>query len=95
MSVASCCARELYREFIKVSERGKRPQAKARRAFREREAGASLHASERQRSIGHWCVRWGALGLIAADLPELYGGLGLPSETSGLITRRSNTSRCM
>ena len=27
----------------------------------------------------------GALGLIAGDLPEQYGGLGLPSETSGLI----------
>jgi hypothetical protein len=28
----------------------------------------------------------GALGLIAGDLPEQYGGLNLPSETSGLIS---------
>jgi cyclohexanecarboxyl-CoA dehydrogenase len=28
----------------------------------------------------------GALGLIAGDLPEQYGGLNQPSETSGLIS---------
>ncbi|MGH8797231.1 MAG: acyl-CoA dehydrogenase family protein, partial [Caldimonas sp.] len=31
------------------------------------------------------CREMGALGLVGADLPEAYGGLGLPGVTAGLI----------
>jgi cyclohexanecarboxyl-CoA dehydrogenase len=41
---------------------------------------------EQEQSIDRALIReMGALGLIAPELPEVYGGLGLPSITSGLI----------
>ncbi|MEA2936471.1 MAG: cyclohexanecarboxyl-CoA dehydrogenase [Variibacter sp.] len=43
-------------------------------------------ARERQPSLDRALMRdMGALGLIAPDLPERYGGFSAPSETSGLI----------
>ncbi len=39
----------------------------------------------------HWLMqRAGALGLLGADVPEIYGGLGLPYTTSALIAEKLN-----
>ena len=69
------------------------PLSEEQRAFRtaaERFAREKLaphyQAREQEAAIDRKLVReMGALGLIGADLPERHGGLGLPSETTGLI----------
>jgi len=70
---------------VAFSEEQRALQATAERFAREKLAPA-YQAREREAAIDRALVReMGALGLIAGDLPEQYGGLGLPSETSGLI----------
>jgi cyclohexanecarboxyl-CoA dehydrogenase len=60
-------------------------QATAERFARQKLAPA-YQAREQEAMIDRALVReMGALGLIASDLAEHYGGLGLPSETTGLI----------
>lgn len=60
-------------------------QAAAQRFARERLA-PRYQARERESVIDRALVReMGALGLIAPDLPERHGGLGTPSETTGII----------
>jgi cyclohexanecarboxyl-CoA dehydrogenase len=69
------------------------PLSEEQRAFRtaaERFAREKLaphyQAREQEAVIDRKLVReMGALGLIGVDLPERHGGLGLPSETAGLI----------
>lgn len=69
------------------------PLSEEQRAFRtaaERFAREKLaphyQAREQEAAINRKLVReMGALGLIGVDLPERHGGLGLPSETAGLI----------
>ena len=69
------------------------PLSEEQRAFRtaaERFARDKLaphyQAREQEAAIDRKLVReMGALGLIGTDLPERHGGLGLPSETTGLI----------
>lgn len=59
-------------------------QETARRFARERIAPGYM-AREREGRVGRELVReMGALGLIGADLPERYGGLGEPSVTAGI-----------
>lgn len=59
-------------------------QEMAQRFSRERLAPGFM-AREREGRIDRALVReMGALGLIGADLPECYGGLGAPSVTAGL-----------
>ena len=59
-------------------------QETARRFARERIAPGYM-AREREGRVGRELVReMGALGLIGADLPEHYGGLGEPSVTAGI-----------
>ena len=59
-------------------------QETARRFARERIAPGYM-ARERERRVDRVLVReMGELGLIGADLPERYGGLGEPSVTAGL-----------
>ena len=59
-------------------------QETARRFARERIAPGYM-AREREGRVDRALVReMGALGLIGADLPERYGGLGEPSVTAGL-----------
>ena len=70
---------------VAFSEEQRALQATAERFAREKLAPA-YQAREREAAIDRALVREvGALGLIAGDPPEQYGGLGLPSETSGLI----------
>ena len=70
---------------VAFSEEQRALQATAERFAREKLAPA-YQAREQEAAIDRALVReMGALGLIAGDLPEQYGGLGLPSETSGLI----------
>jgi cyclohexanecarboxyl-CoA dehydrogenase len=70
---------------VAFSEEQRALQATAERFAREKLAPA-YQARERQAAIDRALVcEMGALGLIAGDLPEQYGGLSLPSETSGLI----------
>jgi cyclohexanecarboxyl-CoA dehydrogenase len=59
-------------------------QEAARRFARERIAPGYM-AREKARHVDRALMReMGALGLIGADLPERYGGLGAPSVTAGL-----------
>lgn len=59
-------------------------QETARRFARERIAPGYM-VREREGRVGRELVReMGALGLIGADLPEHYGGLGEPSVTAGI-----------
>jgi cyclohexanecarboxyl-CoA dehydrogenase len=70
---------------VTFSEEQRALQATAERFAKEKLAPA-YQAREREAAIDRALVReMGALGLIAGDLPEQYGGLDLPSETSGLI----------
>ncbi len=63
------------RAIREVAERFSRDKLAPRYQQREREA-----------TLDRALLReMGALGLIAADIPERFGGLGAPSETSGLI----------
>jgi cyclohexanecarboxyl-CoA dehydrogenase len=60
-------------------------KAAAERFAREKLA-PHYQAREKDGAIDRKLVReMGALGLIGADLPQRFGGLGLPSETTGLI----------
>jgi len=57
----------------------------AERFARERLA-LRYQAREQEAKIDRALVReMGSLGLIGTDLPERHGGLGLPSETTGVI----------
>jgi cyclohexanecarboxyl-CoA dehydrogenase len=70
---------------IGLSEDQQAIRTAAERFAREKLA---LHyqAREQEGSIDRKLVReMGGLGLIGTDLPERHGGLGLPSETTGLI----------
>jgi cyclohexanecarboxyl-CoA dehydrogenase len=70
---------------IALSEDQQAIRTAAERFAREKLA---LHyqAREQEGSIDRKLVReMGGLGLIGTDLPERHGGLGLPSETTGLI----------
>lgn len=59
-------------------------QEAARRFARERIAPGYM-AREKARRVDRDLIReMGALGLIGADLPEAYGGLGAPSVTAGI-----------
>ena len=70
---------------VAFSEEQRALQATAERFAREKLAPA-YQAREQEAAIDRALVReMGALGLIAGDLPEQHGGLGLSSETSGLI----------
>ena len=54
--------------------------------FAREKLAPRYQAREREAAIDRKLVReMGALGLIGADLPERHGGLGLPSQTTGLI----------
>jgi cyclohexanecarboxyl-CoA dehydrogenase len=68
-----------------ISEDLREVAATARRFARDKVA-PFYQKREREGRIDRALVReMGALGLIAPELPEAYGGLGLPGLTSGLI----------
>ena len=68
-----------------LSEEQRAFRTAAERFAREKLA-PRYQAREREALIDRALVReMGALGLIGCDLPERHGGLGLTSETSGLI----------
>ncbi len=70
---------------ILFSEEQRAFKSAAERFAREKLA-PRYQAREQEAAIDRKLVReMGALGLIGADLPERHGGLGLPSETTGLI----------
>jgi cyclohexanecarboxyl-CoA dehydrogenase len=70
---------------IALSEEQRAFRTAAERFAREKLA-PRYQAREREAAIDRALVReMGALGLIGCDLPERHGGLGLSSETSGLI----------
>ncbi len=70
---------------IPLSEE-QRPFRTAAERFAREKLAPHYQAREQQAAIDRALVReMGALGLIGPDLPERYGGLGLPSEVSGLI----------
>lgn len=70
---------------IPLNEEQRAFRTAANRFARERLA-PHYQAREREAAIDRALVReMGALGLIGVDLPERHGGLGLPSEVSGLI----------
>ena len=70
---------------IALNEEQRAFQAAAQRFAREQLA-PHYQARERDGTIDRKLVRdMGALGLIGVDLPERHGGLGLPSESAGLI----------
>jgi cyclohexanecarboxyl-CoA dehydrogenase len=70
---------------IALSDEQREFRATAERFAREKLA-PKYQAREQEAKIDRGLLRdMGALGLIAADLPERHGGLGQSSETSGLI----------
>jgi cyclohexanecarboxyl-CoA dehydrogenase len=70
---------------IPLSEEQRAFRTAAQRFAREKLA-PRYQAREQEAVIDRKLVReMGALGLIGPDLPERYGGLGLPSEVSGLV----------
>jgi len=70
---------------IPFSEEQQAFKSAAERFAREKLA-SRYQAREQEAAIDRKLVReMGALGLIGADLPERHGGLGLPSQTTGLI----------
>ncbi|MEJ2377549.1 MAG: acyl-CoA dehydrogenase family protein [Pseudolabrys sp.] len=70
---------------IPLSEEQRAFRTAAQRFARDKLA-PHYQTREQDAAIDRALVReMGALGLIGADLPERHGGLGLPSEVSGLI----------
>ena len=70
---------------MQLSEEQRAFRTAAERFAREKLA-PQYQAREREATIDRTLVReMGALGLIGTDLPEKHGGLGLPSETTGII----------
>ena len=70
---------------IPLSEEQRAFRTAAQRFAREKLA-PRYQVREQEAVIDRKLVReMGALGLIGPDLPERYGGLGLPSEVSGLV----------
>jgi len=70
---------------IPLSEEQRAFKTAAERFAREKLA-PHYQAREQEPAIDRKLVReMGALGLIGTDLPESHGGLGLPSETTGVI----------
>jgi cyclohexanecarboxyl-CoA dehydrogenase len=70
---------------IPLSEEQRAFRTAAQRFAREKLA-PRYQAREQEAVIDRKLVReMGALGLIGPDLPERHGGLGLPSEVSGLV----------
>ena len=75
----------LHNALLRLTEEQRGIEETAQRFAREKLA-PRYQAREQEARIDRALVRqMGALGLIGADLPEDYGGLGQPSVTAGVI----------